>query len=408
MKEGEKLTTITLKLRLYPSIVQADMLEATMEQYRLAANLVSNYYFKHDFQPKQSNLQKSLYHLLRDTFSLKSQMAQSCFKTVLARYKTINTQLKQKPYRYEDKNTGIWYREKRDLSWLQKPVQFRRAQCDLVSIRDWSFVKNQLSINTIGNREKMDYTAKGFETYLKAGKLGTAKLVKTCGHYFLHVACTLDVPQFNKERQKHVVGIDRGLRFVSTTYDEQGKTTFVYGMGIMAKRRKFKRLRQQLQSKGTKSAKRRLKAIDQRENRWMSDINHQLTKTLVDTYGPGTVFTIEDLTNVRFATEKVSRRKRYEHVSWAFFQFEQFLAYKAELHGSTVVKVDAHYTSQRCPKCGSVDKHARNHDIHEYQCSHCGYTSNDDRIGAMNIQLLGTNWVTDEPVTLKQVTSKQE
>lgn len=403
----KRLTTITLKLRLYPSEQQANLLEATMEQYRLACNLVSDYYFEHSFKPKQSSLQKALYRLLRERFGLKSQMTQSVFKNVLARYKTVSTQIKKKPYKYQDKDTSEWYQVKRDLTWLQKPINFKRPQYDLVSVRDWSFVKNQLSLNTLGSREKINYTAQGFEKYLKQWKLGTAKLVKTQGHYFLHVACTINNPQFEKENLKHVVGIDRGLRFLSTTYDEQGTTSFVSGKNIVAKRRKYKRLRQQLQSKGTKSAKRRLRAINQRENRWMSDINHQVTKTLVDKYGAGAVFTIEDLTNVRFATEKVAKHNRYEQVSWAFYQFEQFLTYKAELVGSTVVKVDAHYTSQRCPKCGSIDKSSRNHRLHEYVCNHCGYTSNDDRIGAMNIYELGKNWVTNDTVTFNQVTTKE-
>lgn len=408
VKEGEAMTTISLKLRLYPSSQQAHSLKATMEQYRLACNLVSNYYFEHNFKPRQRELQSALYHLIRERFGLKSQMTQSVFKTVLARYKTVNTQIKQRPYKYQDQNTGEWYHVKRDLAWLQKPIEFRRPQYDLVSVRDWSFVQDQLSLNTLGNREKLDYTAKGFEKYLKQGKLGTAKLVASQGHYFLHVSCTLESPEFGKETLKHVVGIDRGLRFLATTYDEQGHTAFVSGKNIMSKRRKYKKLRQQLQSKGTRSAKRRLKAIGQRENRWMSDINHQITKTLVDKYSSGTVFTIEDLTNVRFATEKVTKSKRYEQVSWAFYQFEQFLAYKAELQGATVVKVDAHFTSQRCPKCGLIDKKARHHDTHEYHCEHCGYISNDDRIGAMNIQLLGTHWVTNKSVTLNQVTTNQD
>ena len=238
--------------------------------------------------------------------------------------------------------------------------------------------------------------------------MGTARLVKSCHHYYLHISCTIDNPEFKKDTFEVVVGIDRGLRFLATTYDEKNHTMFVTGRMIMAKRRKYKRLRQQLQRKGTKSAKRRLKAINQRENRWMSDINHQVTKTLVDQYGTGTVFAIEDLTNVRFATEKVAKHRRYEQVSWAFYQFEQFLTYKAELQGSMVAKVDAHYTSQRCPKCGVIDKRARNHDLHEYHCEQCGYTSNDDRIGAMNIQLLGINWVNDEILTFDQAAINQE
>ena len=408
MKEGEAMATITLKLRLYPNQQQANLLEATMQQYQLACNLVSTYYFEHNFKPNQSDLQKHLYHLIRNKFGLKAQMTESTFKTVLARYKAINTQLRQSPYHFKDNNTNQWYTEKRDLGWLQKPINFKRPQCDLVRNNDWSFVKDQLSINTLGKREKVNYTAKGFEKYFKLGKLGTAKLVKSCGHYFLHVACTLETPSFSKTNLKHVVGIDRGLRFLTTVYGEKGTTSFVSGKSVIIKRRKYKRLRQQLQSKGTKSAKRRLKKIGQRENRWMSDINHQVTKALVDKYGRGTVFTIEDLTNVRFATEKVAKTNRYEQVSWAFYQFEQFLTYKAEMMDSTVVKVDAYYTSQRCPKCGVVDKQARNHATHEYHCEHCGYTSNDDRIGAMNIQLLGTNWVTDKSTSFKQVKSNEE
>lgn len=404
MKEGEAMTTITLKLRLYPNQQQANLLEATMQQYQLACNLVSNYYFEHNFKSNQSDLQKHLYYLIRNKFGLKAQMTQSVFKTVLAMYKTVNTQLKQNPYHFKDKNTNKWYIEKRDLSWLQKPINFKRPQCDLVSVRDWSFTKDKLSISTLATREKMNYTAKSFEKYLKVGKLGTAKLVKSCGHYFLHVSCTLDNPSFNKINLKHAVGIDRGLRFLATIYDETSNTSFVDGKAIIRKRRKYKKLRQQLQAKGTKSAKRRLKKIGQRENRWMSNINHQVTKALVDKYGKGTVFTIEDLTNVRFATEKVAKTNRYEQVSWAFYQFEQFLIYKAEMVGSIVVKVDAHYTSQRCPKCGSINKNNRNHATHEYHCDNCGYRSNDDRIGAMNIQLLGTNWVTDKPTKFTKLT----
>lgn len=390
---------------MYPTKQQANLLDDTMRQYQLACNLVSDYYFENEFKPKQSTLQAHLYHMLRDKFGLKSQMTQSVFKTALARYKTVNTQLSKKPFKYHDINSNMNYKIKRDLTWLQKPISFNRPQCDLVSVRDWSFVKNQLSINTIGTRQKINFTAKGFEKYLDKGKLGTAKLVKSCGHYFLHVSCTLDSPSFNKDNLKHVVGIDRGLRFLSTAYDEQGNTSFASGKNVIAKRRKYKRLRQQLQAKGTKSAKRRLKKIGQRENRWMSDINHQVTETLVDKYGKNTVFTIEDLTNVRFATEKVSKTKRYEQVSWAFYQFEQFLTYKAELQGSTVIKIDAHYTSQRCPKCGSINKNNRNHILHEYHCANCGYNSNDDRIGAMNIQVLGTNWVTDKPIKFKKLTA---
>ena len=132
--------------------------------------------------------------------------------------------------------------------------------------------------------------------------------------------------------------------------------------------------------------------MESRENRWMADVNHCLSKTLVSTYGSDTVFVLEDLVGVRFATEQVAKAQRYEQVSWAFFQFGQMLTYKANKVGSMVVEVSAAYTSQRCPKCGTIKKSNRDKHHHEYHCP-CGYLSNDDRVGAMNIQQLGTQYV---------------
>ena len=76
-------------------------------------------------------------------------------------------------------------------------------------------------------------------------------------------------------------------------------------------------------------------------------------------------------------------------------QLEQFLKYKAQETGSEVLKVSAKYTSQRCPVCGRIHKQSRDHNRHLYSCP-CGYKSNDDRVGAMNIQNLGKRWLSGE------------
>ena len=160
----------------------------------------------------------------------------------------------------------------------------------------------------------------------------------------------------------------------------------------MNKRQRYKKLRTRLQFKGTKSAKRVLKRINQRENRWMSNENHRLAKTLVDRYGTNTLFVLEDLTGIRFATEQVPKDRRYEQVSWPFYQLEQFLTYNAAAVGSHVLKVAPDYTSQRCPQCGTIDKRQRDREHHEYRCV-CGFVANDDQAAAMNIQQLGTRWL---------------
>ncbi|MBN6048562.1 RNA-guided endonuclease TnpB family protein [Lactobacillus helveticus] len=371
----------------------------TMCKYRDACNFISQYIFEHAFELKQSKLNKALYHDLRDKFELKSQMAQSAIKTVIARYKTVKTQLFQHPFRYDTgkkdgKGRGIWAQIYRDLTWLWQPINFKRPQLDLQRGRDWSYLSatNQLSLNTLNGRRKADFVCKGFDQYLDQTKwkFGSLKMLQLRGKWYIHLSATTAIPEFEAEQAVHVVGIDRGLRFLAACYDEKGKSILFSGQKILRKRRKYKKLRAELQAKGTKSAKRRLKKIGQRENRWMSDVNHRLTKTLIDHYGSNTIYALEDLTDVRFATEKSPKDQRYEIVSWAFYQFEQFLTYKANLNSSAVAKVPAKYTSQRCPKCGRIHKDNRDHELHLYTCDKCGYKSNDDRLAAMNIQFLGT------------------
>lgn len=404
--------TKTIKLRIYVTPEQEMLFRQMTEQYRQACNFVSQYIFDNQFNMAYQSLNKKLYSDLRKLFGLKSQLAQSSIKTAISRYKTIKQQLFQNPYRYKDEN-GNWQRITKTLEWLWKPVLFRRPQADLVRNRDYSFVDDEqvLSINTLGKRTKCTFEGEHFSEYLDGSyDLGTAKLVELKGLWYLHIPVTKIVEDFQNEHVRHVVGIDRGLRFLTVSYDEQGKTEFVSGRKIATKRHKFQELRKQLQSKGTKAAKRRLKAISGRENRWMSDMNHQISKTLVQKYGKDTLFVLEDLTGVSFEENKLSQnaKRNYDLRSWAFYQLEQFLTYKAHENRSEVLKVSARYTSQRCPKCGTIHKGSRDHHKHLYSCQ-CGYKSNDDRIGAMNIQLLGTMWISgDNNPRYERITTASE
>lgn len=404
--------TKTIKLRIYVTPEQEMLFRQMTEQYRQACNFVSQYIFDNQFNMAYQSLNKKLYSDLRKLFGLKSQLAQSSIKTAISRYKTIKQQLFQNPYRYKDEN-GNWQRITKTLEWLWKPVFFRRPQADLVRNRDYSFVDDGqvLSINTLGKRTKCTFEGEHFSEYLDGSyDLGTAKLVELKGLWYLHIPVTKIVEDFQNEYVRHVVGIDRGLRFLTVSYDEQGKTEFVSGRKIATKRHKFQEVRKQLQSKGTKAAKRRLKAISGRENRWMSDMNHQISKTLVQKYGKDTLFVLEDLTGVSFEENNLSQnaKRNYDLRSWAFYQLEQFLTYKAHENRSEVLKVSARYTSQRCPKCGTIHKGSRDHHKHLYSCQ-CGYKSNDDRIGAMNIQLLGTMWISgDNNPRYERITTASE
>lgn len=400
MLEPENTQGITIKVKL----ILADPSDEvkflhTMEQYRQACNLVSQYVFDHDFPMNQLKLQKLIYQEIRQKCGLKSMMAQSAIRGTIARYKTIKEQMFQNPYEFQDKNTGRHYTIPRTLQWLRKPINFSHPQVDLVRNRDWSkLADGTLSINTLDGRVvAKPVCSENFQKYFDGSwKLGGAKLLRNNGCWMLHISATKQFETLENTDIKHVVGIDRGLRFLATTFDEHDNSEFFSGKSVMQKRQQFTRTRERLQRKHTWSSKRALKRLSNRENRWMADVNHRLTKTLVKKYGAGTLFVLEDLTGVSFDENNLKTRGthgRQQLRSWAFYQFEQFLSYKARLTGSSVIKVSASYTSQRCPKCGGIHKEFRNHATHEFFCQNCGYRANDDLTGARNIYLLGTMYV---------------
>ena len=125
----------------------------------------------------------------------------------------------------------------------------------------------------------------------------------------------------------------------------------------------------------------------------MNDVNHCISKALVCSNPEGTLFVLEDLTGIRGATERVRVKDRYTQVSWTYYDLEQKLAYKAKKYGSSMLSVDPAFTSQTCPICGHVDKKSRRHETHTFKCTACGYATNDDRIGAMNLQRMGIEYL---------------
>ena len=368
--------TVTAKIQIAVDTDSKALLDETMSVYRNACNYVSDYVF-HTHNLKQFSLNKMLYYKLREKFGLKSQMAQSVFKTVIARYKSIL------------ETEGKWIR----------PF-FKRPQYDLVWNRDYSLTQNCFSLNTLNGRVKLPYFAKGMSKYFDhtVYKFGTAKLVSKHGKYFLHIPVTYDVEESSLSDICNVVGVDRGINFVVATYDSRHKSGFVSGKAIKQKRAHYSKLRRDLQMRHTPSARRRLKSIGQRENRWMQDVNHQVSKALVENNPKHTLFVLEDLTGIRSATERVRTKDRYVSVSWSFYDFEQKLIYKAKQNQSSVIKVDPRYTSQCCPVCGHIEKSNRNKKLHLFSCKNCGYTSNDDRIGAMNLHRMGINYLEDSQV----------
>ena len=319
----------------------------------------------------QNKLQKQTYNTLRSEYNMPSQMACNAVRHVIGNYRTILT------------NQGEWI----------KP-DYKHTTYTLSWNRDYSITENQFSVGTLKGRIKLDYDNGGMEKYFDGSwTFGTAKIVNKHGKWYLHISMSKEFEQLQDFDVSNVVGVDLGINFTATAYDSRGKTTFYNGKKIKHKRAHYKNIRKQLQKRQTASARRRLKAIGSRENRWINDVNHCISKALVDNNPKGTAFILEDLTGVRSATEKVRIKDRYVSVSWAFYDLRQKLEYKAKMSSNKVIIADPKYTSQTCPKCGHTERANRDKKNHIFKCTNCAYTSNDDRIGSMNLHRMGIEYL---------------
>ncbi len=361
---------VTAKIKLLPTPEQATQLDNTLNAVRDGLNHASKIAYNNNLLSGFKKLQKLVYTELRNTFGLKSQMACNVCSVVAGSYASM-------------KANG-----ERTLAVYKKPkLQYSYN-------RDYSFLKNGLvSIGTTKDRIKLPFITKGFDQYFDGSwKYGSATLVKKKGKYFLYISVKKEIEPCKDTEIVNVVGVDIGMNFLAVAVDSKDSMLFVNGREIKNKKASFMRTRKSLQQRRTASSRRRLKKIGNRENRWQQDVNHQVAKALVEFAGNNSLIVLEDLTGIRLATERVRRRDRYYSVSWGFADLRSKIEYKAKLKGIHTLAVDPRHTSQKCPVCGHTERSNRNKKTHTFCCKSCGYTSNDDRIGALNLRQMGIEY----------------
>jgi IS605 OrfB family transposase len=184
-------------------------------------------------------------------------------------------------------------------------------------------------------------------------------------------------PEVKQKEEKAVVGIDRGLYNIVSLSDG----TNYHANKIREVQRRMLFLKKQLQRIGTRPARRKLQKLSGYEKRYTLNYNHIISKEVVNL--PFDVFVLEDLTGIARGKRKGKVLNKWLS-SWAFYQLEQLIKYKAELLGKEVVMADARYTSQKCSNCSYTEK--ANRKGSHFCCLRCGYENHSDLNAAINIK----------------------
>lgn len=304
---------------------------------------------------RRTHLHCLTYRMARTDFGLSAQMAVRAIGKVGGAY--IRDPSRKPTFR---RRGAIPY-DPRILSWKGE----RRERVSLLTLD--------------GRREfRVRWSEYGRQAVARGKFRGEADLVYRDGAFYLALVVeSHDPPPYEP---RGALGVDLGVVNLATDSDGAVYTS----AAVDRVRVRSDRLRQHLQRAGTKSAKRHLRQVGQREARFRRQVNHSISKSIVArAEGTARAVALEALGGIRTRTT-VRRSQRRRHLSWGFRQLRSFVEYKAAEKGVPVVLVDPRNTSRTCPWCGTVDKKNRP-TRDEFRCVSCGLAGPADRIAATNI-----------------------
>ena len=339
----------TLLVKLATDLEQYQSLLETMERFNEACNYISQLAFE-NHTASQVKLHHLAYRYLREHYGLSAQMAVRVVGKVVEQYRRDKTRLH-----------------------VFKPHSAMVYDSRILAFKGL----DKISILTLSGRLIIpirigEYQSARINTVVKE-----TDLILRNGIFYL--AVVVDAPEASPDDPTGTLGVDLGV--INLAVDSDGE--FYSGEAVDVVRERIDTLKSSLQSKGTKSAKRHLKKLSGRESRFRRSINHRISKRLVskakDTHRQ---IVLEDLRGIGDSTVRRAQRRR--HKSWAFAQLRSFIQYKARLAGVVVALVDPRDTSHTCPSCGFVSKSNRKSQS-LFSCQRCGFASNADLVGAINI-----------------------
>ena len=233
--------------------------------------------------------------------------------------------------------------------------------------------------------------------HIPDGNLKLCVITRTKGKYIATIAMdveTVDLPKTGKKTAvdanvDHFDTIDGQTSLKPELLDPLYAKVRTYQRQLARKRKVNKNYRH---SKGYQATRAKLQATYERIHNIQNDLLHKFT---TDLYREFDTVVIEDLD-----VKGMQMKKKAKNLHRSLFgRFRQFMEYKAEKFGKTLIIADRFYPStQRCSRCGHIktgdekitlsgnQKHGTKH--HEYVCYCCGHEDDRDHNAVLNLLAL--------------------
>ena len=352
---------ITISCKLDVADYHALHIEATMKAFADACNYVAEWGRKNRVSG-QYNLHKACYAEVRSRFGLSANLAVRAIGRVAPRLRNAKT---------------------RNSTFNPSSIDYD-ARIFRFHEEDWS-----VGLTLVDGRIRIPLKIGDYQREALAGQKPTsATLTKKRKGYYIDIQVKEPVPE--PDKPTGTLGVDLGIKNIATLSDGTsfgGETLNAYRL----KRHKTRKSLQSKADKGSKStrknARRALKRLSGKERRHQKQVNHQISKYIVETANANhQAIVLEDLEGIRDRTNpRLRKSQRGLHNSWAFYQLKEFIGYKALRAGVEVVSVNPAYTSQTCSCCLHIGSRKGS----RFTCANCGAVMDADFNASLNIAAVG-------------------
>ena len=223
--------------------------------------------------------------------------------------------------------------------------------------------------------------------------VSASQLINKNKKWFLNLCYNFE-PTKRELNKDNIMGIDMGIIYpVYMAFNNSLDRYKIEGGEIESFRRQVEKRKNELYAQGkycgegrvghgTKTRIKPIKFATDKVANFRDTTNHKYSKYIIDMAVKNNCGTIqmEDLTGIN--KDNVFLK------NWSYFDLQTKIEYKAKEKGINVVKISPKYTSQRCNKCGHIEKENRL-EQKTFECKSCGFKTNADYNAAKNIATSG-------------------
>jgi putative transposase len=354
-----------LKVKLYPTKNQIEMLENHFDGYRFAYNLSLEYkqhlYKYHKINISGFDLQKEILEVRKDVewlIKCKAECIRDAGLNVDKAYKNFFN--------------GKGYPKFKSKKGWQSFRAYQAIYCNNYKL---TFFKNKIKFKT----------SEKYSELLETHKIKQCTFKKDlCGDYWatllIDTEDTKILPKTN-----NVIGIDLGIKDLVITSEGEVFENKKFLQNNYYKLRRLQRKFAKTKKGGKNREKLRIKIakLNRKICRQKEHYYHQITNQLIR---DNQTIVMETL-GVKDMLEQKKLSRQISDASWGLLT--QMLEYKCKWYGRELIKINQYYPSSKtCSGCGNV-KETLLLSERVYKCGNCGLEIDRDKNAAKNIKKSG-------------------